>query len=175
MAGSVKRLIGFLLLVLVVLVAVALGGYYASKQNWIPLPTPDDPVSMATTAVIEYVHDGDTLFLDDGRKVRLLGINTPEIGTNSECYGDEATAALRALLPAGTEVLVVSDVEPFDQYGRSLLFIYTDAGLNVNLEMVAEGAATVEMYEPNVILRDQLYAAERAARDAGLGLWGACR
>lgn len=170
-----KRLIGFLVLVFVVLVAVALGGYYASKQNWIPMPTPEDPVSMATSAVVEYVHDGDTLFLEDGRKVRLLGINTPEIGDNRECYGGEAAAALRALLPKGSEVLVVSDVEPLDQYGRSLLFIYTEAGLNVNVEMVAEGAATVEMYEPNVILRDQLYAAERAARDAGLGMWGVCR
>lgn len=169
-----KRLLGFLLLVFIVLVAVALGGYYASKQNWIPLPTPADPVVMATAAVVEYVHDGDTLFLADGRKVRLLGINAPEIGDNRECYGDEATEALRALLPAGSKVLVASDVEPLDQYGRSLLFVYTDAGLNVNLELVAEGAATVEMYEPNVLLRDRLHSAEDAARDAGLGLWGAC-
>lgn len=171
-----KRLIGFLLLVLVVLVTVALGGYYASKQGWLPLPPTDDPVTMATAAVVEYVHDGDTLFLEDGRKVRLLGINTPEIGDNRECYGTEATQALRSLLPAGTEVLVASDVEPLDQYGRSLLFVITkDAGLNVNLQLVADGAATVEIYEPNVLLRDQLYAAEREARDAGLGLWGACR
>ena len=175
MAVDVKRLIGFLLLAFVVLLVVALGGYYASKQNWIPLPPTDDAVVMATAAVVEYVHDGDTLFLEDGRKVRLLGINTPEIGDDRECYGEEATAALRALLPEGTEVLVASDIEPLDQYGRSLLFVYTDGGLNVNLEMIAKGAATVEMYEPNVLLRDQLYAAERAARDAGLGLWGVCR
>lgn len=171
-----KRLIGFVLLVLAVLLAVALGGYYVAKQNLIPLPTPDDPVSMATAAIVEYVHDGDTLFLEDGRKVRLLGINTPEIGVDGECYGDEATAALRALLPPGSPVLVMADVEPLDQYGRSLLFVYTaDAHLNVNLELLAEGAATVEMYEPNVLLRDELLAAERSARDAGLGLWSACR
>ena len=170
-----KRLLGFLLLVLVVLVAVALGGYYASQQNLIPLPTPVDPATMGAPAVVEYVHDGDTLFLEDGRKVRLLGINTPEIGENRECYGDEATAALRALLPVGTRVTVLADVEPLDQYGRSLLFVYTDAGTNVNLELLAEGAATVEMYQPNVMLRDELYSAERAARDDELGLWGACR
>lgn len=134
----------------------------------------------ATPAVVEYVHDGDTLFLEDGRKVRLLGINTPEIGTNRECYGDEATDLLRSLLPEGTHVWVEHDIEPLDQYGRSLLFVYTffvgtDAAINVNLELLREGAAEVEMYKPNVLLRDEAHAAEDAARSAGLGLWGACR
>lgn len=128
----------------------------------------------ATEAVVEYVHDGDTIFLTDGRKVRMLGINTPEIGEHAECYGDEATALTRALLPEGTHVWVQHDLEPLDQYGRSLLFVYTDDGTNVNLELLREGAAEVEMYTPNVLLRDEVYAAEDAARNADLGLWAAC-
>lgn len=136
---------------------------------------PQQIPTAATEATVEYVHDGDTLFLADGRKVRLLAINTPEIGDNAECYGDEATAALRAMLPEGTHVWVMPDVEPLDQYGRSLLFIYTDAAVNVNLELLASGAAEVEMYSPNLLLADEAHAAEDAARTAGLGLWGACR
>lgn len=120
------------------------------------------------------MHDGDTLFLPDARKVRLLGINTPEIGDNLECFADEATAALRAMLPAGTHVWVQPDLEPLDQYGRSLLFIYTDAGTNVNLALLAQGDAEVMQFEPDYLLRADLHAAETAARDAGLGLWGSC-
>jgi len=173
----------------VAFVVVAVGLYVAYSSGWLGLPAPAPEASVApvtpvdsgegipasaTEAVVAYVHDGDTIFLEDGRKVRMLGINTPEIGSNLECYGDEATALTRSLLPEGAHVWVVEDVEPLDQYGRSLLFIYTDDGVNVNLELLAEGAATVEMYRPNVLLRDEVYAAQDAARDAGLGLWSAC-
>ena len=149
-----------------------------ASQTGVPsIPGAADPgiPANATEAVVEYVHDGDTLFLADGRKVRLLGINTPEIGENAECYGDEATAELRGMLPPGTHVWVAQDVEPLDQYGRSLLFIYTDAAVNVNLALLSSGAAEVEMYSPNLMLQDEVEAAEDAARSAGLGLWGACR
>ena len=145
------------------------------------MPTPDatggtEPgiPTTATEAIVEYVYDGDTLFLEDGRKVRLLGIDTPEIGDNLECYGDEATALLRQLLPEATHVRVQADVDPLDQYGRSLLFVYTDAGTNVNLELVRLGAATVVQYDPNYLLQGELRAAQQTARDARLGLWGAC-
>ncbi len=129
----------------------------------------------ATEATIEFVHDGDTVFLTDGRKVRLLGINTPEIGDEHECYGDEATSELRRMLPQGSLAWVLGDVEKLDQYGRSLLFIYTDAGTNVNLELLELGAAEVEMYDPNWLFEDELEQAEADARAADLGLWGACR
>ncbi len=128
----------------------------------------------ATPATIEFVVDGDTVFLDDGRKVRLLGIDTPEVGDNLECYGDEATAMLRQLLPEGAPVWVLPDIDPLDQYGRSLLFIYTDAATNVNLELVRRGAAEVVQYDPNVLLQDELRAAEREAQSVGAGLWGSC-
>jgi len=130
--------------------------------------------SAATEATIEFVVDGDTVFLDDGRKVRLLGIDTPEVGDNLECYGDEATALLRQLLPEGTPVWVLPDIDPLDQFGRSLLFIYTDAATNVNLELVRQGAAEVVQYEPNFLQQDALRAAERQAQSVGAGRWGSC-
>ncbi len=130
--------------------------------------------SGATEATVEYVHDGDTLFLTDGRKVRMLGINTPEIGDGLECYGDESTALLRQLLPEGTHVWVLPDIEPLDQYGRSLLFIYTDDATNINLEMLRQGAAEVEMYSPNLLFEAEIVAAERSAVAADVGIWSAC-
>lgn len=142
-------------------------------------PSPNDSrpsgiPATATPAVIEYVHDGDTLFLEDGRKVRLLGINTPEIGDNAECWGREATRLLRELLPQGTTVWVLEDVEPLDQYGRSLLFVFLEDGTNVNVEMVREGAAEIEQYKPNWLYSDELHDAEDAAYAQRLGIWGHC-
>ena len=142
------------------------GGGSAAVEPGIP--------SAATEAWVEYVHDGDTLFLQDGRKVRLLGINTPEVGAHLECEGDEATAVPRAMLPTGTHVWVQQDLDPVDQYGRSLLFIYTDAGINVNLALLTQGDAEVMQFKPNHRLNDEVHGAEIVARDSLLGLWGAC-
>jgi micrococcal nuclease len=139
-----------------------------------PIPIPAN----AYPATVNYVHDGDTLFLntaaDPNLKVRLTGIDTPEIGDNLECYGDEATNTLRALLPEGTAVLASPDIEPLDQYGRSLLYLFTTDGTFINQQMIAEGAAEELHYEPNVAYRDQLSAEESLASSSLVGLWGAC-
>jgi micrococcal nuclease len=166
-----------LLTLIAIVVAVLLGrlaGVGAPDTTPTTQPAAGGVPSAATEATVDYVHDGDTLFLTDGRKVRMLGINTPEIGDNLECYGDEATGLLRQLLPEGTHVWVLPDIEPLDQYGRSLLFIYTDDSTNVNLEMLRQGAAEVEMYRPNLMFQAEIEATERSAVDAAAGLWGAC-
>lgn len=171
-----------LVLALLLLVALAAAAWWAgattvdgtSTDAEGTTPTTDGIPSAAMPATVEYVHDGDTLFLDDGRKVRLLGIDTPEVGEHAECYGDEATALLRSLLPEGSSVRVLADVQPLDQYGRSLLFVYRDDATLVNLAMLESGAAEAVVLEPNVLFAERLRAAEDDARAAGLGLWGAC-
>ena len=167
-------------IVLIVAVIVALVWFFASRMSPVapasvaegtaPYPIPD----AAAPATVEYVHDGDTLFLTDGTKVRLLGIDTPEIGENAECYGLEATAQLRAMLPEGAPVMVLADVQPLDQYGRSLLFVYAEDGELVNLELIETGLAEAVVLPPNLLFAEELEAAENAARSAGVGLWGAC-
>lgn len=136
----------------------------------------DDPAvpADADDAWIDYVHDGDTLFLTDGRKVRLLGVDTPEVGEHAECYGDVAREHLRELLPEGTHVRTVADERPLDPYGRSLLFLFTDDGALVNLELVRDGYAEAVVLEPNVLWADELEAAEDEAQTASRGIWGAC-
>jgi len=136
----------------------------------------EDPAVPADAgeAWVDYVHDGDTLFLTDGRKVRLLGIDTPEVGEHAECYGDVARERLRTLLPAGTHVRTVADVQPLDRYGRSLLFLFTDDGALVNLGLIRDGYAEAVVLEPNVLWADRLEAAEDTAQTASLGMWGAC-
>jgi micrococcal nuclease len=167
-------------IVLIAAVIVALVWFFASRMSPVapasvpegtaPYPIPD----AAVPATVEYVHDGDTLFLTDGTKVRLLGIDTPEIGEDAECYGLEATAQLRAMLPEGAPVMVLADVEPLDQFGRSLLFVYSEDGQLVNLDLIDAGLAEAVVLPPNVLFADELEAAEDRAQAAGAGMWGAC-
>lgn len=141
--------------------------------------------SEAVPMTVEHVHDGDTLFLRTDRpntlvsttdtvKVRLLGIDTPEVGDRAECFGDQATKQLRTLLPEGSRTWITADRDPVDQYGRSLFYLWTEDGRFVNYELVAAGAAESLMIAPNDAHYPLLRAAEDAAAAAGTGMWGAC-
>jgi endonuclease YncB( thermonuclease family) len=81
---------------------------------------------------VAQVNDGDTLTLRGGRRVRLLQIDTPELGAG-ECYSEAAWIALRRLAPMGTPVVLESDpaLDRTDRYGRLLRYVKRD-GLNVN-------------------------------------------
>lgn len=130
------------------------------------------------------VVDGDTLHVrlaagdDVEEKVRLIGIDTPEThgrGGLRECFGAEATRRVQALLPVGTRVRLVRDVEPRDRYGRLLAYVYRGRdGLFVNLALAREGFATILTYPPNVAHSEDLKAAVRDARHAQRGLWQRC-
>lgn len=134
----------------VILAVAVIGGVYlvSNQSRFVP---PVDPVAQpaATTtftipakareATVDYVLDGDTLFIDlDGErlKVRLIGIDTPEVGDSLECYGNEAAEVARALMPEGSTVWALTDGGTHDKYGRSLFYLFTDAGLLVNVELV---------------------------------------
>ncbi len=138
-----------------------------------PLAAPVMPAGLPT-ATVEYVHDGDTLFLTDGTKVRLLAVDTPEIGAEAECFGAEATAYLQGLLPAGTVVSLQADVEPLDQYGRALYFVWLPDGSLVNLALVQNGYAEAVFIGANRVFEAEVEAAEGVAVAGGTGMWGAC-
>jgi len=145
-----------------------------------PGETADEPPSGPTATVVRVV-DGDTLELRLGavtERVRLIGIDTPEsVKPDSpvECFGNEASARLEALLPSGTEVEVVRDAELRDPYGRLLAYLFRRPdGLFVNLAMVTDGYANQLTIPPNVTFADDFRAAVSQARRSGLGLWRAC-
>ncbi|NLV55403.1 MAG: thermonuclease family protein [Acidimicrobiales bacterium] len=132
-------------------------------------------------AVVIDVIDGDTVEVRvAGRSetVRLLGIDTPETvapGQPVDCYGPEASARTKELLPPGTAVDVRRDVEARDRFGRLLAYVTrVDDGLLVNRSLVADGYARVLSIEPNTALRRELADAQAEARRAGRGLWNAC-
>lgn len=124
--------------------------------------------------VVTSITDGDTFRAGDER-VRLTGIDTPEISTGPECYGPEATDALTEMIPPGTEVRLVLDVEPEDRYDRTLAYVYRlGDGTFVNLSLARDGFATPLSIAPNVAHADDVAAAASEARAAGRGLWSAC-
>lgn len=124
---------------------------------------------------VERVLDGDTIVLAGGTRIRLLQIDAPEPGAG-ECYSRAAGRALRRLLPAGRHVRLESDppLDLIDRYGRALRYVHRES-LNVNLELVRRGHATVYLYRrQRGKYAAELLAAARAARAKRLGLWGAC-
>lgn len=184
-----RRAIGAALAVLV----LSLGAYLIMTQLSASAPPTNtahnDPavINLARPAdsirsQVAYVHDGDTLFLqpegttsrDDQVKVRIIGVDTPELGTNVECFAIEARDYLRMLLPVGTEVWISQGQEPLDHYGRSLYYLWTDSGDFVNLDLVENGYATALRVKPNEAYWPELRDAEAVARAGGLGLWGSC-
>ncbi len=105
-----------------------------------------DATRSTDSAVVASVHDGDTLTLADGRRVRLLQIDTPELGSG-ECYSRAARTALLRLAPVGARIVLEADggLDRVDRYGRLLRYVHR-SGTNVNLELVREGAAAPYFY-----------------------------
>jgi micrococcal nuclease len=136
----------------------------------------DSEPDQGGTATVERVVDGDTIKLTDGRRVRLIGIDTPESVDPRrpvECLGKEAAAYTASLLPPGTNVRLELDVEEHDRYGRTLAYVRRlPDGLFVNLDLAEQGFAEQLTIPPNVRYVEEIRAAVASARSAGRGLWG---
>lgn len=149
-------------------------------------PAEAPPVAAPATAtmpsgvdmVVRSVVDGDTVEVSGGERVRLIGVDTPETKDPNRpvgCYGQEASTFTATLLPPGTEVRLVGDVEQRDRYGRLLAYVYRRAdGLFVNAELLRRGYAQLLTVPPNVAHTDEFVAIAGEAREGQRGLWGAC-
>jgi micrococcal nuclease len=180
----VKRLLGILLVAGLVALAVWIVTTQqpASSPDADPgIPAVDNGIAAPPDAqemTVVDVTDGDTLRLRDGsgavENVRLVGIDTPEVYPEYECFGDEAEAELLRLTPIGSTLLVATDLDPFDDYDRLLLYLWNDEGTFVNLALVEGGFAEAIRVAPNDRYFDDLRDAEDAAARANLGMWGSC-
>ena len=142
------------------------------------------PIGATETARVVRIVDGDTIVIDRGggnEKVRYIGMNTPEtVKPNSpiEFMGKEASAANAALVE-GRTVTLEKDVSETDQYDRLLRYVWVGDGSGagsgltmVNLALVEQGFAQVSTWPPDVRYVDLFTAAQRVAREQGIGLWG---
>ena len=118
------------------------------------------------------VIDGDTLELRDGRRLRLIGINTPEIGRRgetSEAFAQAARQRLQQLTDVQPLLLSVGE-NPKDHYGRTLGHLYA-ADSNIEAQLLREGLGYALAVPPNVDLVECHATAERVAREGSLGVW----
>ncbi len=127
------------------------------------------------TAVIKSVHDGDTVKLDDGRKIRLIGINAPELarsGTPEQAFASDARNQLRQLIASShNRVKLVYGKERLDRYQRTLAHLFLPNGQNLQLALIQQGLATASAYPPNVAFTGCYQQAEHIARCKSLGIW----
>lgn len=155
-----------------------------SKEN-IVLPSPtrelqsvqDNVLGEANTDKVEKgirvieVFDGDTVKLDTGEVIRLLGINAPETG---QPYSSQSTQFLKETL-LNRPVRIEYDIQTKDRYNRTLAYLYSGS-LFVNAELVKRGLAVIETIEPNVLYVDTFKMALDEAKKNCSGIWeGVCR
>ncbi len=120
------------------------------------------------------VVDGDTVDVDlDGvtRRVRYIGMDTPEVYGGVEPFGREASA-FNSEIVMGKHVCLEKDVSEVDRYQRLLRYIWLPDGRMVNEELLLAGLATVSTYPPDVkYTQPRFLAAQKKARDEGRGMW----
>ena len=124
------------------------------------------------TAVV----DGDTLVLDDGRELRLVGLQAPKLplgrrGFRAWPLAEEAKAALEALA-LGRRLGLAFTGRREDRHGRRLAHLLREDGLWIQGALLERGLARVYSFSDNRALVAEMLARERAARAAGLGIWG---
>ena len=142
-----------------------------------PAPARQCPADRIDETVrVRFVNDGDTLTLSDGRRVRLIGINAPEIAHDDrpgEPGGIEARNRLRRLVrESGQRVGLRFDEERHDRHGRWLAHVFDRRGRNLAALLVERGEAFAVAIPPNLWQSRCLHALERTARRNRRGVWG---
>lgn len=118
------------------------------------------------------VIDGDTIELENGQKIRYIGMDAPESTIQNECFGKEAFSKNKELVE-GKVVRLEKDVSETDRYGRLLRYVYL-GDVFVNEYLVREGYASSATFPPDVKYQDKFREAEVKAREEHKGLWNAC-
>ena len=125
---------------------------------------------------VRYVHDGDTLTLRDNRKIRLIGVNTPEVADRdrpAEKLALRARERLRQwLFTQGNQARLLYGREKRDHYGRLLAHLWLPDGSNLTAKLLREGLGWAIVIPPNTRFLDCHLEAEQSARQASRGVWG---
>jgi len=169
---------------IVVMISLALSATLIADAGVIALAAKKE--APARYIVVQRAVDGDTLKLASGERVRLIGVDTPEVHESVKLYRDARRSnqdikAIQALgkkasdftkkLVEGKPVRLEFDVEKKDRYGRLLAYVYLQDGTFVNAEIIRQGYANVMTIPPNVKYQDMFLKLYREAREAKRGLW----
>jgi len=132
------------------------------------------------TAFIRYVHDGDTVHLSDSRKVRLIGIDTPELARKTryqlqpeQAFAKEARDYVRDLIKQlGNQVKLMPGTEPADKYNRQLFHIQLSDGSLLQTRLLNAGLAVAYTTPPNQKFSQCYLQQESAAKTKQIKIWG---
>ena len=143
-----------------------------------PPPAPPTPtIPPGDDVVVSRITDGDTIVVNSTIRVRLIGVDTPEITFGKkECYGYPARDFVARAIPPGTPVRLVYDANRVDRYGRTLAYVFrrSDA-LHVNAALLLEGFAAAYPFADTPARHAEFANDAWTAYRAGRGGWSACR
>ena len=123
---------------------------------------------------VNHVIDGDTIVLSDDRHIRLIGIDTPEIGYDghrSEMGANEARDYLGRLLNSNKTIFIIYDQQRKDHYQRTLAHLFLQDGTSIQSLLLKRGLATPLTIPPNLDMLDCYQASSLYARQHHIGLW----
>ncbi len=123
---------------------------------------------------VKHVIDGDTVIFADERRVRLIGINTPETGRDgrpAQIGADQAHDYLSRLLHTNQDIMLVYDKERTDKYGRALAHLFLKDGINIQALLLKRGLATPLTIPPNLAHMDCYEKSAEFAQSQQIGLW----
>jgi len=189
MTNSIKRFFLIILLSLPLLITCYLyanepAAVYYSEEGKFTIPF--GKTCNYTNILVRRVIDGDTLQLETGERLRLIGIDTPEMHESDKLYRDahrtkQDTSTIKELgrrayeftknLVEGKRVSLEFDIEKRDKYGRLLAYVYLKDGTFVNAEAVRGGYASLMTIPPNVKYADLFLKLFQEARVNKRGLW----
>jgi endonuclease YncB( thermonuclease family) len=143
-----------------------------------PAVTPADTLGETTQSgyLVTKAIDGDTIEIEGGERVRLIGVDTPETVDPRRpvgCFGKEASNVTKSLVE-GKKVKMESDITDRDKYGRLLRYVWVN-NIFINEYLVREGFANSSSYPPDVKYQGLFDAAEIEARENKRGLWESCK
>lgn len=146
----------------------------ATPSDALPRPSADELARArrqgnTNPCQVARITDGDTLACADGRRIRLLLIDAPELSQRP--WGSRARDALARLAPIGSVLGVEHDVRPKDRYDRTLAYLYAPSGRMINLTMAETGFVVASVYPPNVQHVERIRAGVVRARGERRGLW----
>jgi len=180
-------------LILIFLIFLSLATQFLNQLNQKKISSSKDLssskiINPTKTASVEAffvskVIDGDTIVLENGQKVRYIGIDTPELNHKKnkiECYAKEAFEENKKLV-LGKRVYLQKDVSEKDRYNRLLRYVFLDEKMStdeesfVNLFLVKNGLAYAATFPPDIRYTNLFLQAQKEAREKNLGLWQKCK
>ncbi len=149
------------------------------KISLIPTNVPAPTITVAPyekqKVKVVRVIDGDTIEIEGNKKVRYIGINTPELHDSRrpiQCYGQISADENRRLVE-GKEIFIQKDVSEVDKYKRLLRYVWVE-DIFVNDYLVRQGFAQVSTFPPDVKYQQQFLEAQEEAKVNNRGLWREC-